>query len=29
LIDEWYKYRGIKLREFVEFWCEENKVNFE
>ena len=29
LVDEWYKYRGQKLREFVEFWCGENKINFE
>jgi len=29
LVDEWYEYRGKKLHEFVEFWCEENKVNFE
>ncbi|AZQ83397.1 hypothetical protein EKO29_04625 [Colwellia sp. Arc7-635] len=29
LVDEWYEYRGKKLREFVEFWCEENKVSFE
>jgi hypothetical protein len=29
LIDEWYKYRGQKLRDFVEFWCKENKIDFE
>ena len=29
LVDEWYKYRGQKLREFVEFWCKENKIDFE
>ena len=29
LIDEWYKYREKKLREYVEFWCEENKIDFE
>lgn len=29
LVDEWYKYRGQKLREFVEFWCRENKIDFE
>jgi len=29
LTDEWYKYRGQKLREFVEFWCRENKIDFE
>jgi len=29
LVDEWYKYRSQKLREFVEFWCEENKIGFE
>lgn len=29
LLDEWHKYRGQKLREFVEFWCKENKIDFE
>jgi len=29
LVDEWYKYRGQKLREFVKFWCRENKIDFE
>jgi hypothetical protein len=29
LLDEWYKYRGQKLREFVEFWCKENEIDFE
>ena len=29
LVDEWYKYRGQKLRGFVEFWCKENKIDFE
>jgi hypothetical protein len=29
LVDEWYKYRGLKLREFVEFWCRENEIGFE
>ncbi len=29
LIDEWYKYRGQQLRKFVEFWCKENKIDFE
>jgi hypothetical protein len=29
LVDEWYKYRGQKLRDFVEFWCRENKIDFE
>ena len=28
LVDEWYKYRGQKLREFVEFWCKENNIDF-
>ena len=29
LLDEWYKYRGQKLREFVESWCKENEIDFE
>ena len=29
LVDEWYKLRGQKLLEFVEFWCKENKIDFE
>lgn len=29
LVEEWYKYRGEKLRDFVEFWCKENKIDFE
>ena len=29
LVDEWYKYRGQKLREFVELWCMENEIGFE
>ena len=29
LVGEWHKYRGQKLREFVEFWCKENKIDFE
>jgi len=29
LVEEWYKYRGHELREYVEFWCKENKIDFE
>ncbi len=29
LIDQWFKFREQKLREFVEFWCTENKIDFE
>jgi hypothetical protein len=29
LVDEWSKYRGQKLREFVEFLCKENEIDFE
>lgn len=29
LLEEWYKFRGQKLREFVEFWCVANNIDFE
>ena len=29
LVDQWYKFREQKLREFVELWCKENKIDFE
>ena len=29
LREEWYRFRDQKLREFVEFWCIENKIDFE
>ena len=29
VVGEWYKYRDEKLREFVEFWCQENNIDFE
>ena len=29
LLEEWYQFRGQKLREFVEFWCIENNIDFE
>ena len=29
LVDQWYEFKEKKLREFVEFWCEENEIEFE
>lgn len=29
LVDEWYQFREQKLREFVEYWCRENRTEFE
>lgn len=29
LVEEWYKFKEQKLREFVEFWCQENTIEFE
>lgn len=28
LLDEWHQYKKVKLREFVEDWCNENNVEF-
>lgn len=27
LVDQWYEYKDQQLREFVEYWCEENEIN--
>ena len=29
LVEQWYEFKEKKLREFVEFWCIENKIDFE
>lgn len=29
LIEKWYTFREQKLREFVELWCVENKIEYE
>lgn len=29
LVEEWYKFREKKLRDFVELWCTENKIDLE
>lgn len=29
LVDQWYEFKEKKLREFVEYWCKENEIEFE
>ncbi len=28
LVDRWYEFKDGKMREFVEFWCKENGIEF-
>ena len=29
LLDGWYEFKGTKLREFAESWCQENEISYE